>query len=198
MTDPDPRNRSRASGFVLPTAGTAAVAAIIAGVFVLPAEYGIDPTGLGAALGLTRISAPQEIAVETRFTAPPEIATLREQTFRTETIEIEVNPFSVDYGQLEYKVSMNEGDLLLYSWTSDRPLIFEFHGHTVDDRTGDPIEVMDYIAGEGTSANGTLVAPIDGIHGWYFANSAFDDPAHVQITLSGYFELEPGIIELER
>jgi len=198
MTVPAPRNGPRAARLALPIAGAAAAAAVIAGVFVLPAEYGIDPTGLGTALGLTRISAPQEVTVETRFTAPPEIATLRERAFRTETVEIEVNPFSINYGALEYKVSMNEGDVLLYSWTSDQPLIFEFHGHTIDDDTGAPIEVMDYVAGEGTSANGTLVAPIDGIHGWYFANSAFDDPAHVQLTLSGYFELEPGVIDLER
>ncbi|HYD25937.1 MAG TPA: hypothetical protein VEB68_14200, partial [Croceibacterium sp.] len=40
----------------------AAVAVAAAGlvVFVLPAEYGIDPTGAGAALGLTQLAGEEE------------------------------------------------------------------------------------------------------------------------------------------
>ena len=198
MSAPQDDDRKSASSFALPIIGAAAAAAVVAVVFVAPAEYGYDPTGIGTMLGLTQISGPAEITVETRFTAPPEIATLREDAFRTDIVEIEVNPFSVNYGQLEYKVSMNAGDVLLYSWTSDRPVQFEFHGHTVDDGSGTPIEVMDYIAGEGESVSGTLVAPIDGIHGWYFANSAFDEPARITLTLAGYYTLEPGVLELGR
>jgi len=198
MSAPQDDDRKSASSFALPIIGTAAAAAIIAVVFVAPAEYGYDPTGIGSMLGLTQIAGPAEITVETRLSAPPEIATLREEPFRTDVVEIEVNPFTVNFGQLEYKVSMNEGDVLLYSWTSDRPVRFEFHGHTLDDGAGTPIEVMDYIAGEGEGASGTLVAPIDGIHGWYFANSAFDEPARITLTLAGYYTLEPGIMVLTR
>jgi len=198
MSAPQEEKGKPGSGYALPILGTAAAAAVIAVVFVAPAEYGYDPTGIGTMLGLTQISGPAEIVVETRFTAPPEIATLRETAFRTDTVEIAVNPFSVDYGQLEYKVSMNEGDVLLYSWTSDRPVAFEFHGHTLEDESGAPIEVMDYLAGEAETASGTLVAPIDGIHGWYFANSAFDEPALITLTLAGYYTLEPGVMVLGR
>ncbi|PHQ61393.1 MAG: hypothetical protein COC10_12180, partial [Sphingobium sp.] len=35
------------------TSGAALAAAAIVTLFVLPAEYGIDPTGVGTALGLT-------------------------------------------------------------------------------------------------------------------------------------------------
>src|SRR5690606_31752466 len=36
----------------------AAVAAAVLVVFVLPAEFGIDPTGAGRALGLTKLAEP--------------------------------------------------------------------------------------------------------------------------------------------
>src|SRR5690606_41826300 len=43
------------------SAAIAAVAAAVALVaFVLPAEYGIDPLGIGRALGLTALSEPAE------------------------------------------------------------------------------------------------------------------------------------------
>ena len=39
-------------------AGAAGVAAVALVVFILPAEYGIDPTGAGSALGLTKLAEP--------------------------------------------------------------------------------------------------------------------------------------------
>jgi hypothetical protein len=43
----------RASGFALVLGSLIAIAA------VLPAEYGVDPTGLGASLGLLQLSTPE-------------------------------------------------------------------------------------------------------------------------------------------
>lgn len=43
----------------LATLGAALVAALVLVVAVLPAEYGVDPTGLGARLGLTRLDGPE-------------------------------------------------------------------------------------------------------------------------------------------
>ena len=42
-------------GLVRATLGAAAAAAVILGVFWLPSEYGIDPTGLGRTMGLTQM-----------------------------------------------------------------------------------------------------------------------------------------------
>ena len=42
------------------------VAAIVLVVAVLPAEYGIDPTGLGRAMGLTELNAPASRTIEVR------------------------------------------------------------------------------------------------------------------------------------
>lgn len=175
------------------------LAAVLATVlFVLPVEYGVDPTGFGRATGLLQLKAPAEIKVETRLSAPPEVAKVHSLPFRSDVIEIEVPPFSQNYGQIEYKVTMQAGDALTFSWKSDLPVIYEMHGHTMAGHEGDDIVVMDYVAGQGAEMHGQLVAPIDGIHGWYFANSVLDDPTKIEIRLSGYYELAPGLMVLSR
>lgn len=52
---------------------------------------------------------------------------------------------------------------------------------------------MNYVKGEGEQSSGTLTAPLEGIHGWYFANPQFE-PVTVELTLAGFYRLEPGII----
>src|SRR5215204_2211155 len=47
-----------ASRLIATVAAALAAAAIILVLFVLPAEYGIDPTGVGRITGLTQISSP--------------------------------------------------------------------------------------------------------------------------------------------
>lgn len=57
---------------------------------VLPAEYGVDVTGFGNLTGLTTISAPSEIVVETKAAAPPEIAKVEAVPFREDTVTLEI------------------------------------------------------------------------------------------------------------
>lgn len=47
--------KATSSGLIMATIGAAAVAGVILTVFWLPAEYGIDPTGVGRVLGLTQM-----------------------------------------------------------------------------------------------------------------------------------------------
>ena len=42
----------------------------------------------------------------------------------------------------------------------------------------------------GTSANGALTAPFDGIHGWYFQNQSLNHVI-VKVKLAGFYELIP-------
>ena len=44
------------------------VAAVLLLLFVLPAEYGWDPTGIGGRLGLTGLAAPEETALQPQGT----------------------------------------------------------------------------------------------------------------------------------
>ena len=173
--------------------GAAALGTALTLTVILPAEYGIDPTGFGALTGLTQISQPAEIVVDTKFTAPPEIAAVEKMPFRQDVISIPLGTLgSGGLGATEYKVTLAEGQTMVYSWISSAPVIFEFHGHT-EPTDGSPAEVMDYIKGQAEEGHGALTAPLTGIHGWYFANPGWSDIT-IELTLSGFYELEPGLI----
>ena len=194
-----PPSRSR---LLMQVSGAVAVGTVLTVLVVLPAEYRVDPTGFGGLTGLTRLRAPTEVVVPTEVAAPAEIASVEDVPFRTDTITITVPPYTEDFGQLEYKITMNEGDTVVYSRESDNDLIFEFHGHTLPTAEQPEMQVMNYIKGTATSGNGTLNAPIDGIHGWYWAQADYSvyppKPTTVQLKLAGYYKLEPGVLSLGR
>lgn len=191
----EPAPPMRRNTFLLQVAAALTVGTALTVLVVLPAEYNIDPTGFGALTGLDRVSAPREVVIETQADAPPEIARLTDTPFRTDTIKLTIGGMADNLGALEYKVTLAEGEQLAYSWTATDDVVYEFHGHTLDEGDGRPIEVMSYIKGTSNGENGTLTAPIEGIHGWYFANPAFE-PIEVELHLSGFYRLEPGIISV--
>lgn len=170
----------------------AALGTVLTLTVILPTEYGVDPTGFGALTGLNTLSAPPEVVVETKVTAPPEIARVEALPFRQDVVTVPIGAFGRTLGATEYKVTLQEGQIMLYSWKATTPILFEFHGHTTP-TDGSPAEVMNYIKGEADHGSGTLTAPLSGIHGWYFANPTFEDQT-VELTLSGYYTLEPGLI----
>lgn len=176
--------------------GAAAVAAVIVFGAVLPAEYNQDPLGLGRATGLSRLWAPKEVVVATETAGAP--SAVRQPTaFRTDTFEI---PLAADGDEgrrnaLEFKVRMQKGATLVYSWEAEglavpEDLMFDFHGHTVAAEAKGAVSVADYEKGSGAAAHGSLVAPIDGIHGWYVRNRS-DRPIKVRLKLSGFYQLVP-------
>lgn len=181
-----------ASRLALQVLGAAVLGTVLTVTVILPTEYGLDPTGFGALTGLDKLSAPPEVVVETRFAAPPEIAAVEPMPFRQDVITVPIGAFGVTLGATEYKVTLAEGQTLVYSWRATAPIVFEFHGHTTP-TDGSPAEVMDYIKGQASEGHGTLTAPLSGIHGWYFANPTFE-PVSVELTLAGYYRLEPGLI----
>jgi hypothetical protein len=108
--------------------------------------------------------------------------------YRSDRIEVPI-PANSD---LEYMLDMQQGFALAYHWESaDTPdpelLLAEFHGHTVR-VTDAPGNVMFYKQGRGRSAQGYLVAPFDGAHGWYFSNETASD-IKVILTLSGFYSI---------
>jgi len=174
--------------------GTAVVITFAA---VLPAEYNMDPLGLGRLTGLSRLWAPKEIVVEPG--AVGALAAIRQAAvFRTDTFEIPLaaNGDEARRNALEFKVRLPKGATLVYSWQTEdlaipEDLMFDFHGHTLAaDAKGGPVIVADYEKGSGAQANGSLTAPIDGIHGWYLRNRS-DRPIKVQLKLSGFYQLVP-------
>ena len=93
--------------------------------------------------------------------------------YRRDVIAI---PVAANGGALEYKLQMNAGDSIVYSWTVEglpdpALLLSEFHGHT--EREGDAQgDLMFYRRETGAAETGAMTAPFTGIHGWYLENNS--------------------------
>ena len=81
--------------------GAAALGTLLTVTVILPTEYGVDPTRFGALTGLNALSQPPEVVVETRFTAPPEIARAEPMPFRQDVITVPVGAFGRSLGATE-------------------------------------------------------------------------------------------------
>ena len=136
---------------------TVAAGAILV-VAILPAEYGIDPTGLGSTLGLVNIAnndaTETELSQEkntNRFDAQDltlsfnigeydptaerinesvqGLIHLEDMPFKSETFDIEIE----DYGEIEHKFIMPADSTFVYSWEVLNPsgegVYYDFHGH---------------------------------------------------------------------
>ena len=186
---------------------TLAGAALATVLFVLPAEFGVDPTGIGTRIGLTRLAGatPPDIAdaprrVEGRYPesspdAPfdyfdPE--TLGEPysrpqsaPFRSETMVIALAEFE----QVEVKAIMNRGDAIVYAWklVEGGTVYTDFHADPHDaDRYPEGYFVR-YRESESGAESGSLVAPFTGNHGWYWLNIE-ENPVRIELTVHGYYD----------
>ena len=170
----------------------AAVALLI--TTVLPAEYGIDPTGIGSALGLTQMgqiktarsveaAADAEAAAAVpAVAAPAETAPVQEpaavQVAQASSGKRDEMTITLRPGQgAEIKLDMRKGDQVDFSWQSGGTVNFDTHG--------DPVNAPKnfyhgYGKGRQSSAKGTLQAAFDGQHGWFWRNRG---KADVNITL---------------
>ena len=169
-------------------AGAALLAAgLVLVMFVLPAEYGVDPLGTGAKFGLLELGVigQQVEALSTASTAGAGQGTIvaaQERPFQQETIEFTLAPRE----QMEYKYRLEKGEALLYSWSASAPVAFEFHAEPDEAPRG---YAQTYEKGSGTTqASGTLTAPFSGIHGWYWDNG-HTTPVTIRLTAAGFFNL---------
>jgi hypothetical protein len=149
-------------------------------VAVLPAEYGIDVTGAGRALGLDRlydagtsvVSAPVVVPSAGGPIAPqPGAYRVDARQFRLESLE-----------SLEFKYRLARGATVTYSWTATAPVDFDFHSED-DARRG---ASQTFERGEAAEKHGTYTAPFDGIHGWYWENLT-DRPVTITLRTAGFY-----------
>lgn len=181
---------SRKTLFTVLGGGVIAASAILLG-FVLPAEFRIDPLGIGKATGLLQLSGPEHVEVA----LPPadssgSLARFYPVAFRTDTVEIPLAAAGDADGSddLEWKVRMRNGGTLVYSWSVDAPpeeFYSDMHGESAP---APEVKVVTYRKGAGIGSNGAIVAPFDGIHGWYLQNQA-ERPVVVHLQLSGFYEM---------
>lgn len=164
------------------TGGALLLAAAILLTTVLPAEYGLDPTGIGQALGLKALSATAEAAPTAAAEAVPAALVVKRDTpFQTSemSLVLEANQGA------EIKALMRAGETFVFNWSTDGgPVNFDMHGEKPN--AGD--EFTSYWKDRGkTSGHGSFTASFDGSHGWYWKNKG-SEPVTVTVTVSGWFE----------
>lgn len=185
MTASVPRPSGRR--LLLQTGAAFVSATLVTVLGVLPAEYGVDPTGFGRLTGLTRLAAASDVAAQP--TAPPGVAHASPVPYRTDTLVIPL----AEGAEIERKVWMRPGQAFVYALVSDGDVYTDFHGETLPKPR---IEVMTYrvtdpLQGDPARAlNGSFTAPMEGFHGWFLRNLE-GRPTTVRVTLSGYYELRP-------
>ena len=156
------------------------VAAVALLTLILPAEYNIDPTGIGQRLGLTVLarSTDQQAAEIPAF--DPE--SMPESTASQQVIEITV---PANKG-IEYKLQMEQYDKVTYEWMTDgSSLYFDLHGEPEGDTTG---YFESYAIATLDTMKGSFTAPFNGSHGWYWKNTS-NQPIAVQLILNGQFQI---------
>lgn len=193
MTNGDPAPRPRGRALLLASSAAAVAALIVVGA-ILPAEFNRDPLGLGAATGISSLWAPEEVKIGGLGGARPN-AQSHATPLRTATVRIPLGPGGDPAGrdQIEYKAHLAKGATYLYEWSvegASEPDAFysEFHGHTLGNEAS--MAVAEYRKASGIGDKGSLTAPFDGIHGWYFQNQS-DASVVVTLRITGFFDLIP-------
>jgi hypothetical protein len=182
--------------------GLALMAAIvILMLFVLPAEYGIDPLGTGKALGLTDLVRVADKPVSTSGEASI-VPVLVPSTTGAPTIRgtflVQPNRFQLDSRELtlargegaEIKYHMAKGAGLVYSWTASANVSFEFHGEPNVKPAGEGTDYFESYELDDKGKDhdsGTFVAPSTGIHGWFWKNGT-SDPVTLKLATAGFYD----------
>ncbi|MCE2029548.1 hypothetical protein [Sessilibacter corallicola] len=151
-------------------------AVVVLTVFVLPAKYNIDATGIGKKLGLTQLSTTNQTAAS----AKPSVKTTTGKDVKE--IIIPAN------GGIEFKVVMQKHQQLTYQWvTPGEALYFDLHGEPEGDTTG---YFLSYAVSIASDMKGSFIAPFDGTHGWYWKNTG-NQAQLVQLVIEGEYSNLP-------
>ena len=173
-------------------------AAVLLVAVVLPAEYGIDPTGIGRVLRMTDMgeikqqlaaeaaadaaapaAAPAASAPQTAA-APAPTPVARQVQWRDEI------PFTLTPGEgTEIKLKMAEGGKVQYAWVVEGGAVnYDTHGDA-------PGKSISYEKGRGVPADeGVLEAAFTGNHGWYWRNRGEADVKVVLRTRGDYSDIK--------
>lgn len=164
---------------LLTTLAVLGVGAIALVVFVLPAEYGIDPTGAGKALGVSDLSDSEEMTELERGALRSGVLTLSEAPYVADPAKAsdrwvrELAPFE----SIEFKYTLSEGEPLEFQWTATAPLTYDMHAHPFE---GGEALTESYGQDSAAAMRGTYLPAFTGIHGWFWRNDTTDN---VTLTL---------------
>lgn len=183
-----------------------AVAAVLLVTTVLPAEYGVDPTGIGRTLGLTKLAETSADSDPVATAAVSSINSDANQTLaekakaafgenkgqaldaaatslttgpiRTDTLTVTLAPGK----GAEVKAHLKQGAGAVYRWKATGEVAVDMHGERPDVKgawTSYSVEAAQ------SEAEGTFIAPFDGTHGWYWQNRG-TTPVDVSVEVIGF------------
>lgn len=184
------------------------IGAIVLLTAVLPTEYGLDPLGTGKLFGFSKLYQGNE-KIENNETysslnfkkikieklgsplsvhkpseadnPPPEV----QYHQREDTIEVVV---PAEKG-IEYKFKSLKYGSTKYEWVTDKGIVYiDFHGEVKQENPPKNVFYESYTLAYSNNMAGTLTAPFEGKHGWYFRNETKEDII-VTIRLNGNYEL---------
>ncbi len=189
------------------TAIAVAVAGVLLLTCVLPAEYGVDPTGIGRVLGLTQMGEVKTaLAEEAASNAAAEasadsVIAAAEGAAPPATTEsgqpVDAPAMRVDTSLVtllpnkggEIKLVMPAGSRAGYRWSVSGGVVnFDMHG----DSTNAPKDwFVSYRKGQRAAADsGELVAGFTGNHGWYWRNRGTREVLVQLITTGSYTRID--------
>ena len=173
------------------TAIAAASAAAILVTVVLPAEYNIDPTGIGGVLGLAEMGEIKtQLAEEAEADRLMELEAEEQSSLMDNIFELFVGAAHAQEAEVwrdettftlapgdsaEWKLVMEEGQTVEYRMLVEGGRVnFDLHGHGGG-------QSVTYEKGRGSIGDeGEIVAAFDGEHGWFWRNR---DSSEVTVTV---------------
>lgn len=163
---------------------------------VLPAEYAIDPTGIGRVLGLTEMGqikdqlAKEAVIDAANDKAASAVTTNTEANNQKEvsgdwrdTMTVTLKPGD----GAEVKLTMKSGEQAEFSWIAEGGVVnYDTHGEgLIKD------QFVSYEKGRNASANtGTIEAAFDGHHGWFWRNRSQADVTIVVQARGQYADMQ--------
>ncbi len=189
---PTPQELPTTGALLRSTVVAAVVAAVLLVTVVLPAEYGIDLTGIGGVTGLPRMGEIKRLLSQDAGAAGAIESCEQDCVCNAEGIatalpasrpadgrrlEHETTVTLAPDKATEVKLVMSKGATVEYSWSSDGgAAFFDLHG---DSRSAN-VDYHRYSKGTEQSLEGQLIAAFDGNHGWFWRNRS---PETISITL---------------
>lgn len=165
-------------------------AALLGGLLGLGALQGQAPPSAAPATAGTalayRLLEPNQIEVPRTSSGGTKPVTIGENfssangPLREDAFEIVVPPG----GWVEYKAVMARGAALVYTWKAQGgDISYDFHADLPDSDTG---FFTRYRNGDDSQGSGSIVAPYEGLHGWYWKNHG-DETAVIELEVAGFY-----------
>lgn len=185
------------------------IGAVVLVTAVLPAEYGIDPLGTGKLFGFSRLHQKETPKKESQGTpkmkfrkiklaevgSGPDIPKPEEANNPAPKTQFEARYDSITVNVppkkgIEYKFKTLKHGSVTYEWsTNDDTVVYlDFHGEVKEENPPADVFYESYTVAYASNMAGTLTAPFEGKHGWYFRNNS-DEAVTISIILKGEYQL---------